>query len=202
MSPPSSLLLALALLLAAALPALAAVPAESLLKCNACTHAVAEMLKQVPVLTRTKGVREGDKELALGDALPSMCASNVFSSLAFAPELAAACKTFAAPGGAIEAALLAGKAPAAACAALCEGVAEGERAPKPKPAAKAAKGAAAGKGGAPARPTPKFREGSVDDPRVKAALKKKAARDARKGGKKAAAAEPEDEFEGSGSGDL
>ena len=195
--PASSSLLLLALL---ASPALAAVPAESLLKCHACTHSVGEMLKQVPVLTRTKGVREGDKELALGDALPSMCASNVFSSLAFAPELAAACKTFAAPGGAIEAALLAGKPAAEACAALCEGVAAGERAPKAKPAGKAPKGGAAPAKGAPAKPTPKYREGSVDDPRVKAALKKKAARDARKGGKKAAAAE--DDFEGGGGGDL
>jgi hypothetical protein len=180
----------------------AALPAATL-TCQSCTHSVAELLKQVPILTRTKGVREGDKELALGDALPSMCAGNVFSGLASASELAGACKAFAVPGGAIEAALLAGKPAAEACAAMCEGVAEGERKPAAKAAPKAAKGAAAAGGGGGAKgakATPKFREGSVDDPRVKAALKAKAARDARKGkGKKPAAQEEEVE---EGAGDL
>jgi hypothetical protein len=193
----SPLLLA-ALLLAAAT---AAAPPAATLTCQSCTHSVGELLKQVPVLTRTKGVREGDKELALGDALPSMCAGNVFSGLAAAPELAAACKAFAVPGGAIEAALLAGQPPAQACAALCAGVAEGERAPAAKAAApaKAAKAAPkAAKGGAKA--TPAYREGSVDDPKVKEALKRKKARDAKKG-RKPAAVEEEEPAE-AGAGDL
>jgi hypothetical protein len=178
----------------------ASAPPAATLTCQSCTHSVAELLKQVPVLTRTKGVREGDKELALGDALPSMCAGNVFSGLASAPELAAACKAFAVPGGAIEAALLAGKPAAEACAALCEGVAEGERKPAAKAAPKAPKGGAASAGGGAkgAKATPKFREGSVDDPRVKAALKAKAARDARKGRGKKPAAEVEEVEEGAG----
>ena len=188
-----------ALLLALGLCSLQAVSAADAVTCQACTHSVTEILKQVPVLTRTKGVREGDKELALGDALPTMCSSNVFSGLAAAAEMATACKGFAKSGGAIEAALLAGKPAAEACAALCEGVAEGDRAPSLKPTPKPKKEAPL----KPGKTAP--RKGSVDDPAYKAALKKKAARDAARGansrkgkGKPVEEEEPAEE----GAGDL
>ena len=189
----SRVLAALALTLAGC------VGAADLVACQACTHSVTEIHKQVPLLKRT-GVREGDKEMALGDALPTMCVANVFNGLASAPEMAAACKGFSQAGGAIEKALLAGQGASEACASLCEGVAEGERSPKP---AKVAPKAAA----PPLKPGKTApRKGSVDDPAYKAALKKKAARDAARGAhnkkKRAAVVEEEEEEAEGGVGDL
>ena len=173
--------------------------AADVTSCQSCTQAVGELLKQVPVLSK-KNTREGDKELALGDALPTMCSGNVFSGFEGAAEMAAACKGFAKPGGALEAALLKGEPAAAACAAQCEGVAEADRAPKAKAPAKARKEAAP-KGGKPAP-----RKGSVDDPAYKEALKKKAARDFKRHnvpiGKKGKKVEADEAEAAGGAGDL
>ena len=152
------------------------------IECQSCTFATGELLKSYPVLSKPEK-REGDKALALGDALPTMCLSNVFKGLNEAAALAAACKPFSEPEGPVATALLAGGDAAGACAAACEGVAEDARAPaaaapqKAKPAAK--KGGAAGKG----------RKGTVDDPQYAAALKAKAKRDAKR---KSASAAPEE----------
>ena len=151
--------------------------------CQSCTFATGELLKSYPVLSKPEK-RDGDKALALGDALPTMCLSNVFKGLNGADALAAACKPFSEPEGPVAKALLAGGDAAAACAAACEGVAEDARAPaaaapqKAKPAAK--KGGAAG------------RKGTVDDPQYKAALKAKAKRDAKRKSASAAPAEEAD----------
>jgi hypothetical protein len=148
--------------------------------CQACTFATSELMKANPVLGKPEK-REGDKALALGDALPSMCLSNVFKGLADAAALEAACKPFAAAEGPVAKALLEG---GDACAAVCEGVPEDARAPAAA-AQKPGKAAAPKKGGA--------RKGTVDDPAYKQALKAKAKRDAerakrngKKGGEEAA----------------
>lgn len=145
----------------------------NVLGCQSCLVSTEALIKQVPILSRTN-TREGDKELALGDALPMMCSSYVFSGLDKSSELADACKPFSKTGSAIEAGLLAGKKPGEVCEALCAGVAEGDRVPKPKAAApkKDASKEAKATGG---KPLP--RKGSVDDPAFAAALKAKAARD-------------------------
>ena len=180
--------------------AAAAFASADVTSCQSCTQAVGELLKQVPVLSK-QNTRAGDKELALGDALPTMCSGNVFSGFEGAAEMATACKGFAKPGGALEAALLKGEPAAAACAAQCEGVAEADRAPKAKAPAKARKEAAAPKGGKPAP-----RKGSVDDPAYKEALKKKAARDFKRHnkpiGSKAKKAEADEAEAAGGAGDL
>jgi hypothetical protein len=172
--------------------------------CRSCTHAVAELYKQVPVLLKTTGVREGDKELALGDALPSMCSSNVFSGLEDASDMATSCKTYSRGGSAVEKALLEGKPVGDVCTTLCEGVAEGDRAPKAKaqkPKAKPAPAANA-KGGKAAP-----RKGSVDDPAYKEALKRKARRDeqrsgASRGGRSSSSEQAPEEAAEEGAGDL
>ena len=138
--------------------------------CQACTHAVSELLKSVPILSRTN-TREGDKELALGDALPSMCVSNVFKGLANAPALEAACKPFSSFEGPAVTALLAGGGVPGACAAACDGVPEDARAPTAAAARKATAPPPPPKKGAP-------KKGTVDDPAYKAALAAKAKRDA------------------------
>ena len=102
-----------AAVLACALPAAGAAAAGAT-ECQACTHAIGELMKQVPLLSRA-GARADDKAMALADALPSMCAGNVFSGLENGPALAAACEVFAA-ADTVEAALLEGQGSAAVCA--------------------------------------------------------------------------------------
>ena len=143
--------------------------------CQACTHSVAELLKAVPVLSKTSGFREGDKELALGDALPSMCVSNVFKGLEEAAALEKACKPFAAFEGPAVTSLLAGGGVAGACEAACAGVPEEARAPAAAAPKKPAAKKEGGKGDKGGKADP--RKGSVDDPAYKAALKAKAKRD-------------------------
>jgi hypothetical protein len=179
--------ISLLLLSLSASSAAAEASSSSALQCQACSTATTELLKSVPVLKRTTGVREGDKEMALADAMPNFCSSYVFSGLAEAAALAEACKSFLAEhnkGSAVEALLVAGSAPAAVCESACAGVPEQERSPKQaearQPAAKKAAGGSSSKAGAAGA----ARKGTVDDPAYKAALKKKAERDARRGASK------------------
>ena len=153
---------------------IAATYASSELGCQSCLHATEALIKQTPIRSRSN-TRAGDKELALGDSLPTMCSGYVFSGLELASELADACKKegFAKAGGAVESALLEGKGALDACSTVCEGIPESGRVPKQKAAAAAAKQAPSPKGGKSAP-----RKGSVDDPAYKEALKKKAKRDA------------------------
>jgi hypothetical protein len=102
--------------------------------------------------------RDGDRALALGDALPSMCLSNVFKGLTDADKLTEACKSFSGAEGAVAKAILSGDA-ASACSAACEGVEEAQRTPAAaahKPSKGPAKKDKEGKKEA--------RKGTVDDP--------------------------------------
>jgi len=158
------------------------------LECQACTLATKELLKAQPVLRKPAGqFREGDKEMALADAMPSFCSSGVFGGYAVkAGALVDSCKSFLKThnaGGKFEAAIAADASPsaAAACATACAGVPEAQH----EPEAAKAKGASAGKAaggsaGAAKGKKADARAGTVNDPAYAAALKKKKARDAKR----------------------
>jgi hypothetical protein len=182
----------------AAAAATAAAPSPDVIGCQACSAAITETIARAPILAKA-GARKEDKESAVYDALS--CEAFTFRPYASDPAaLAKACRRVLDThnaNGELVAALVAGSDAKTACAAVCEGVEEGKRmpvfeAPPPKAPKAGAKGAGGGKtggagGGKSAPSAPAGRKGTVDDPQVKEALKKKAERDARRAAKSAGA---------------
>jgi hypothetical protein len=161
-----------------------AVSAE-LLQCNACMAATTELLKRTPILQRANA-RSDDKNMAVFEGLEQFCSTYNFHAYTADPSaFAAACKSFLASAnenGELTATLVDGADAAAVCGSVCADVPEGERltsyTPEPKKKgsedkSKASKGSSKSSA----------RKGSVDDPAYKEALKRKAARDARRGRK-------------------
>ena len=153
--------------------------------CHACLLGVKELVKSVPILKKaTSSVREGDKELALADAMPSFCSSSNFHG--YSQELVTDCKTFLAAGnvdGALEKTLIGGEIDESkVCESVCSVVDESLREPKRVESSKQAGGGKTAQKNA--------KTGTVNDPAYKEALKKKEARD-KKRMASAAAAEAE-----------
>ena len=148
--------------------------------CHACLIGVKELVKSVPILKKaTSSVRDGDKELALADAMPSFCSSSNFHG--YSQDLVTDCKTFLAGSnadGALEKTLISGEIDEnKVCEAVCSVVDESLREPKrvetkPSGGNKATKNA---------------KTGTVNDPAYKEALKKKEARDKKRMASAAAA---------------
>jgi len=148
----------------------------ALLTCHACVAGTTELLKSVPLLKKptAKPRDEEDKLMALADAMPSFCnTGNMHGYGSDVAALSKSCTAFVKAAGApLEAALVAqGATPQSVCAEACAAVPEDQRVPKA--------GAAAPAGGAKG-PAKKKGDGTVNDPAYKAALKKKAARDAKR----------------------
>ena len=141
---------------------------------------VKELVKAVPILKKaTSAVREGDKELALADAMPSFCSSSNFHG--YSQDLVTDCKTFITANnvdGALEKTLISGEIDEnKVCESVCSVVEESLREPKrvesaSKPAGGKVKNA---------------KTGTVNDPAYKEALKKKEARDKKRMAASAAA---------------
>jgi len=153
--------------------------------CHACLLGVKELVKSVPILKKaTSSVREGDKELALADAMPSFCSSSNFHG--YSQELVTDCKTFLTAGnvdGALEKTLIGGEIDESkVCESVCSVVDESLREPKRVESSKPAGGSKTAQKNA--------KTGTVNDPAYKEALKKKEARD-KKRMASAAAAEAE-----------
>lgn len=174
--------------------------AQDTQKCNVCMAASTELIKRTPILQRD--AKEEDKQLAVGENFDNFCSTYNFGDYAEDTHaFAKVCKALVSEqnaDGALQAKFVAGQPAAEICSTVCEGVLEGERLPKyvatPRPKAAAGKGSAAGRG----KPVPKGKKGTVDDPAYKEALKRKAARDARR---KTGAARPAAGEEGEAEGE-
>lgn len=152
--------------------------------CHACLLGVKELVKSVPILKKaTSSVREGDKELALADAMPSFCSSSNFHG--YSQELVTDCKTFLAAGnvdGALEKTLIGGEIDESkVCESVCSVVDESLREPKRVESSKPVGGSKTAQKNA--------KTGTVNDPAYKEALKKKEARDKKRMASAAAEAE-------------
>ncbi len=196
------MLRSLAVALVAGGAVLAAEPAAdaALAACHACTAAVTETIARAPILAR-EGAKAEDKESAVFDALS--CDAYNFRPYTDDPSsMSKACaRVLEAHNaeGELVAALVAGADAKAACAAPCAGVDEDKRmpvySPPPAKAAKPGKGKEEGgkkKGSASSKGAAAGRKGTVDDPQVKEALKKKAERDARRAAKRGGRKEDEE----------
>jgi hypothetical protein len=181
--------------------------AASRLLCHACMASSTELVKRSPILSR-EGVKKEDKEVAVGEAFDSFCSSWQFAAYIEDRDAASkACKDVVSKldgeEGLMRAAFVAGRTPSEVCFPVCEGVPEEERLPTYTPPAREAKKApaagkgAAGKGKGKGKAAPAGRKGTVDDPQVQEAFRRKAERDARrKAGKGKGRAADDDEDAG------
>jgi hypothetical protein len=152
--------------------------------CHSCIIGIKELVKAVPILRKaTASVREGDKELALADAMPSFCSSSNFHG--FSQDLVTDCKTFLTTSnvdGALEKTLISGEIDEKkVCESVCAFLPEDKREPARVESQQKSTGNKA---------TKNAKTGTVNDPAYKEALKKKEARDKKR--MASAAAEAED----------
>jgi hypothetical protein len=141
--------------------------------CQVCTAAVTELIKRVPKVGRAD-VKDEDKAVAVAEAMENFC-DNFGSGDYFEDHGAAkkVCKALLkASHEAIAASIQSGSDAGTVCASACEGVDVDARMPHYTPPPRESKKKAA---------KPVKGKGTVNDPKYKAALKKKAERDARRG---------------------
>lgn len=153
--------------------------------CLVCTAAALELIKRVPIVRRA-GASDSDKAVAVSEATDNFCDN--FGGGPYFADISAAQKTCTAflkkSRASIEHVVQGGGDATAVCDSVCGGLDAAARTPhytapsraKAKAPEKSVKG-----------------KGTVNDPKFKAALKKKAERDARRA-KKASGGASEDEL--------